>query len=157
MQPQPDDYYCKWTSIHLSYCNILRIGNTPSKICLCNIYNFSKSFIVFFIYNISASIFVIVWIKMDSNSIFTLDRERRNPRHPEVGRARAPDFANIRPKVLSTAYRIYHLLRKKLKGTHIYLYLITNLILTRLVPKHASTFLLEVKWKFSMTRIILRL
>ena len=27
------------------------------------------------------------------------DRERRNPRHPEVGRARAPDLFNIRPRV----------------------------------------------------------
>ena len=58
-------------------------------------------------------------MKMDFNAIFTLDRERRNPRHPEVGRARAPDFANIRPKVLITTYRTYILLRKKL-NTHIF-------------------------------------
>ena len=61
-------------------------------------------------------------MKMDVNAIFTLDRERRNPRHPEVGRARAPDFANIRPKVLITTYRTYILLRTKLnyKNTHIF-------------------------------------
>jgi len=26
-------------------------------------------------------------------------RERRNPRHPEVGRARAPDLYNVRSKI----------------------------------------------------------
>lgn len=88
---------------------------------------------------------------MDFNVILTLDRERRNPRHPEVGRARAPDFANIRPKVLIT-YSV-----RKVKMAHIYLDLITYSIFTRLVPKLANTFLLEVKSKFSMTRIILRL
>lgn len=31
--------------------------------------------------------------------LFVDRRERRNPRHPEVGRARAPDLINIRSKV----------------------------------------------------------
>ena len=62
---------------------------------------------------------------MDFNSISTLDRERRNPRHPEVGRARAPDFANIRPKVLITTYMTYLLLREKITRTQIHFDLIT--------------------------------
>ena len=119
MQPQPDDYYCKWTSMHFFYCLILRIGSKPSNICLCNIYTFSKSVIGRFIHIILLSISITVSMKMDFNAIFTLDRERRNPRHPEVGRARAPDFANIRPKVLITTYRTYILLRTKL-NTHIF-------------------------------------
>lgn len=61
---------------------------------------------------------------MDFNSISTLDRERRNPRHPEVGRARAPDFANIRPKVLITTYMTY-LLLKEITRAHIHFDLIT--------------------------------
>ena len=41
------------------------------------------------------------------NTLIFVDRERRNPRHPEVGRARAPDFANIRPKVENQLYKDY--------------------------------------------------
>ena len=43
-----------------------------------------------------------VTVHLNLLSFLTPDRERRNPRHPEVGRARAPDFANIRPKVFYT-------------------------------------------------------